>query len=153
MKKISYKVPAKNSEYTQQYGIDVGDMPGHRIRMFEIHRTFPNPEVSPMYEGVQVIETWSRGYADYLNTDGRHWGYEIGILENGDKIISRFDGTSQTTLNPDGSKKNTFTGTSVLTGGTGRFIGLRGAVLYTGLFDPQGNLNEVQIEGEYWIEE
>ena len=38
------------------------------------------------------------------------WGYEVTLLENGDKIFSQWDGTSQTTVAPDGSKKGTFTG-------------------------------------------
>jgi hypothetical protein len=153
MKKISYKVPAENSEYTKQYAIDVGDISGHRIRIFEIHRTFPNLEASPMYEGLRLNEIWTRGYADYVNVDGRHWGYEIGLLENGNKIFSRYDGTSQSTVNPDGTNKNKITGTSVLTGGTGKFRGIRSTFIYNGIFDPEGNLNEVQVEGEYWMEE
>ena len=40
--KLSWEVPPANSTYTQQYTIDVGDVPGHQIRIFELRRTFPN---------------------------------------------------------------------------------------------------------------
>jgi len=38
---VSFKAPAENSKYTQTSIIDVGDMPGHQVRVFEIHRTYP----------------------------------------------------------------------------------------------------------------
>ena len=39
--KVSYKVSAQNSKFTQQQFLDVGDVPGHQVRSFEIHRTYP----------------------------------------------------------------------------------------------------------------
>jgi len=30
------------STYTQQHTLDVGDIPGHQIRIHEVHRTYPN---------------------------------------------------------------------------------------------------------------
>jgi hypothetical protein len=39
--RISYKVSAANTKYTQQLFIDVGDAPGHQVRVFELHRTYP----------------------------------------------------------------------------------------------------------------
>jgi hypothetical protein len=43
---IAYKSLAANSKFTQQHVIDVGDVPGHQIRIYEHHRTFPmNPPV------------------------------------------------------------------------------------------------------------
>jgi hypothetical protein len=41
--KISFRVPASSTKYTQQHVLDVGDVPGHQIRLFEIHRTFSAP--------------------------------------------------------------------------------------------------------------
>src|SRR5262249_60547098 len=42
MQRVSYKSPVENAKYTQQHVIDVGDAPGHQVRVYEIHRTFPN---------------------------------------------------------------------------------------------------------------
>ena len=39
--KVSRVVPAANSTYTQQHVLDVGDVPGHQVRVFELHRTYP----------------------------------------------------------------------------------------------------------------
>ena len=41
MQHVSYKVGAEKSKYTQQQFIDVGDIAGHQVWSFEIHRTFP----------------------------------------------------------------------------------------------------------------
>jgi hypothetical protein len=40
--KVSEGVEAANSTYTQQHVLDVGDVPGHQIRIYEVHRTYPN---------------------------------------------------------------------------------------------------------------
>ena len=42
-----YKISGRTlSKYTQQHVIDVGDVPGDQIRIFEVHHTFPqNPPV------------------------------------------------------------------------------------------------------------
>src|SRR5262249_40545238 len=37
---MSWETPASNTTYTQQQVIDVGDVPGHQIRIFELKRTF-----------------------------------------------------------------------------------------------------------------
>jgi hypothetical protein len=38
--RVSYKSSAETSKYTQQHVIDVGDMPGHQVRVFEIYRVY-----------------------------------------------------------------------------------------------------------------
>ena len=40
------QVEQANARYTQQHTIDVGDVPGHQVRVFEVRRTYPsNPPV------------------------------------------------------------------------------------------------------------
>jgi hypothetical protein len=75
----------------------------------------------------------------------------VTSLENGDKIFAQFDGTSQTTVAPDGSKKSTFTGVTRYTGGTGKYVGIRGFLRTSVVFDPDKNVNQQQTEGEYWL--
>ncbi len=76
--KVSYSSPAANSKYTQQHVINVGDVPGHTLRVFELQRTFPtNP---PMFEGVKVVEMWLRATNDFIDLNGRVGGYTAWIL-------------------------------------------------------------------------
>jgi hypothetical protein len=147
---ISYKWPEENTKYTQQYVIDVGDVPDHQIRIYEIHRVWPNDP--PAFNGLQVKEEWLHGYSDYIGINGHSYGYYNYVLENGDKIYARFDGTSQTMVNSDGSKKNNFLAVITLTHGTGKVGGIRGTLRYTAIFDPKTGLNEGRVEGEYWVE-
>jgi hypothetical protein len=148
--KQSGKDLAEDTKYTQQHVIDVGDVPGHQIRILEIHRTPSNAK--PNCEGLKVVESWARGYSDYTDLNGQAWGYGIAILENGDKIFSQWSGTSQTIVNPDGSKKSTYTGVFTYTGGTGKYQGIRGIGRQTYIFDSKAGYNEGQWEEEYWIE-
>ena len=100
----------------RQLALDVGDIPGHQVRVYEFHRVYPNDK--PNCEGLKRIESWSYGYSDYANRNGPYHVYMITTLENGDKIFSESTGTSETVAAPDGSKKSsTEEGTEVWTGG------------------------------------
>jgi hypothetical protein len=148
--KMKWEIPAANSNFTQQHVIDVGDVPGHQVRILELHRIFPNDQ--PNCEGLKRVEEWSRGYSDYTDRNGRVWGYRVVVLENGDKIFGEFSGTSQTVVGADGSKKSTYSGVVVNTGGTGKYQGVRGLQHESSQFDPEKNFNQSQSEVEYWLE-
>jgi hypothetical protein len=148
--KRSGEVPAASTTYTQQHVLDVGDIPGHQIRIYEIHRTYPNAQ--PNCEGVKETESWTRAFSDYIDRNGRTWGYTVAMLENGDKIFSEFSGTSQTFTDSNGKKESTFTGITRYTGGTGRYAGIRGFSRETSKFDPDKKLNQLSYASEYWIE-
>ena len=147
---MSWEASAADSKYTQQLAIDVGDIPGHQVRVLELRRVFPNDK--PNCEGLKRVESWDRGYSDYIDRNGRGWGYEVTTLENGDKIFGEFSGTSQTTVAPDGSKKSTYEGTMRWTGGTGKYQGVRGISWVHSLFNPDTGFNQTKFEAEYWFE-
>ena len=141
---------AQDSKYTQQHVIDVGDVPGHQVRILELHRTPSNAK--PNCEGLKIAESWSRGYSDYIDLNGRAWGYDVTVLENGDKIFGQWSGTTQTTFKDDGTKNTRYTGVTTFTGGTGKYRGIRGTSRVTSAFDPKTGFNETQWEDEYWLE-
>ena len=85
--RVSFKTPAANTKYTQQLSIDVGDGPGHQVRVYESHYTFPtNP---PVINGVKLVERWARGVSDYSDGNGPGEGYQVYVLGNGDRIFAR----------------------------------------------------------------
>jgi len=141
---------AQDSKYTQQHVIDVGDVPGHQVRILELHRVPSNAK--PNCEGLKVKESWSRGYSDYTNLNGRAWGYDVTVLENGDKIFGQWFGTTQTIFSADGTKNTRYTGVTTFVGGTGKYRGIRGTSRVTSAFDPKSGYNETQWEDEYWVE-
>ena len=143
--KISYKVTAESSKYTQRNTIDVGDESGHQLVMFEIYRTFPSN--APVINGVKLKETWTRGYADYINSNGLSTNYTIYVLDNGDKFYT-YSGTMGQ-ADPAGKRSTVAVGQ--IRGGTGKFAAMKGLVRSTGVSDGKAGLNETQAEIEYWI--
>jgi hypothetical protein len=148
--KMSWEVPAANGSYTGQHAFDVGDVPGHQIRIFELRRTFPDDE--PNCEGLKRVEQWLRGSSDYIDLNGPAWGYAVTLLENGDKIFAEFSSATQTTVGPDGSKTSEATTVHRWTGGTGKYQGVRGIQRESTVFDPEKNFLETRAEAEYWFE-
>ncbi len=148
--KVTYQVSAENSKYVQQQVIDVGDMPGHQVRIYEIQRTFPKD--GPKFEGVRLVETWSRGFSDYIDLNGPSTVYSVYVLENGDKFFGRVDLISRAgAAVADGSRKSTATVTGVITGGTGKFLGMRGTIRSSVAADIKAGVNATQTEVEYWM--
>jgi hypothetical protein len=129
--------------------IEVGDVPGHQVRIYEIQRTGIETEFS----GIKARESWSRGYSDYTNSTGSTSGYGVWVLEDGSRIFNRYSGTSQTVIGADGSKKGTYHGVTQITGGTGRFVNIRGIIRDMTKFDAKAGYNESSGEGEYWFEQ
>ena len=144
--KISYKASAPNTKYTQQLTLDVGDVPGHQVRVFEIHRTFPTD--APLINGVQIKETLTRGMSDYTDYNGPSNSYTVYVLENGDKFFARTATLGQ--ANAAGKRSTISVGT--ITGGTGKLVGIKGTARSSGTSDPKAGFNENQAEIEYWLE-
>jgi hypothetical protein len=65
---VSYDTPATQTTYTQQPIIDVGDIPGHQARLFEIGRTYGDD--APIINGSKLEEQWTRGMSDYVDNNG-----------------------------------------------------------------------------------
>ena len=143
--KIAYKVTAENSKYTQRNTIDVGDQSGHQLTLFEIHRAFPSN--APVINGVKLKETFTRGYADYIDSNGLSVNYTVYTLDNGDKFYSH----SSTMGQADTAGKRTTVGVGQILGGTGKFAAMKGLVRSTGVSDGKANFNETQTEIEYWM--
>jgi hypothetical protein len=148
--KVSEGVEVAKSTYTQQHTLDIGDVPGHQVRIYEIHRTYPNDK--PNCEGLKRTESWERGYSNYTDWNGPATSFGVDLLENSDKIFFENVATSQTTIGPDGTRNSTFTGVTRYPGGTGKYKGIRGFLRVSAKFDPAKNVNLPQVEGEYWLE-
>lgn len=147
---LSYKVGTENFKYTQQHTIDVGDVPGHQVRIYEIHRTFPMG--GPKFNGLRLVEQWSRAFSDYTDLNGPSTVYNVYVLENGDKVFARGNLIAQTIANADGSKKTTATSVAHFSGGTGKFGGIQGSIKAVTISNIKAGLNETQVDVEYWIE-
>jgi hypothetical protein len=143
--RVSYKVTAENSKYTQQQFLDVGDIPGHQVRSFEIYRAFPTN--APVINGIKLKEQWTRGASDYIDNNGTANNYNVFVMENGEKFFTH---TTVLAQNAGPGKLSNVT-VGHITGGTGKFAGMQGIIRTSGTAEPKAGVNETQTEIEYWI--
>ena len=142
--RVSYKVSAENSKYTQQLNIAAEDLPNHIVRVYEVRRTFPND--APIINGLKLVEEWNRGTADLADGNGTGTLVSVYVMENGDKF---FDRRAVVAQNPSGGFTSTHVGH--ITGGTGKFAGMQGIVRASVNFDIKTSVTETQTDIEYWI--
>lgn len=149
----THSTAPQSSRYVQQHKMDVGDIPGHQVRILEIHSKYTRGH--PVVSGTKVVETWTRGFSDYINGVGPAHGYDVWVLEDGNKIYAEWSGTTYAKPTSTGSIRGTFNGTFRFTGGTGKFATIRGVVTTAGEFDsdPDNGYNNSSDRGEYWFEE
>jgi hypothetical protein len=140
----SFKASAENSKFGQQLNIDVGDVPNHIVRIFEVHRTYPND--APVINGLKLVEEWDRGIADLIGGNGSSTQHCVYVMENGDRFFARTVNVVQTT-----SGKLNATVVGHITGGTGKLAGMQGVVRASTNFDPKTGFNEGQTDIEYSI--
>lgn len=145
------KFPIKETDteggYVQEHAIDVGDNPGHQVRVYQLKYQYPKKDL--VFLGVPVKESTTAGISDYTNWSGSFITYSVYMLEDGNKVFARGSGSTQT--GPDGARKFSFVDNFV--GGTGPYKGIRGQ--YRGAGERAAgakSLTESQ-SGEYWIEQ
>jgi len=144
--KVSIKSLAANTKYTQQHVIDVGDAANHQVRVYEILRQYPSD--APVINSVKVKEWWTRGLSDYTDNSGSGTTYGVFMMENGDKFFVRSSLVAQS--QGDGKLNAVTSGT--VTGGTGKFSGMKGILSTSNKADPKAGMNEAQTELEYWFD-
>ncbi len=143
---VSYGTPATDTKYIQQHLVDVGDIPGHQLRVFEIRRTYGSD--APLINGVKLKEQWTRGMSDYIDNNGPAYIYNVFILEDGDRFFVRTSLVAQSS--GDGKLTNMTSG--VITGGTGKLARMRGIVSSHGPSQPMAGVNANQTDIDYWME-
>jgi hypothetical protein len=141
---VSFKAPAESSKYTQQVNVDVGDVPNHIVRVFDLHRTYTNNP--PIINGLKLLEEWNRGIADLTDGNGNATLYAVYMMENGDKFFARTVNVVQSS-----AEKLSATQVGSITGGTGKFATIQGIVRAVTSFDPKAGFNENQTTIEYTI--
>lgn len=145
------KIPLKQSDteggYVEERAIDVGDAPGHQVRIYQLKYKYPKKDL--VFLGVPVKESFTSGISDYTNGSGQFSNYSVYVLEDGNKIFSRGGGSTQS--GTDGARKYSYVDNFV--GGTGKFRGIRGQLRGAGERAPGAKSLTESESGEYWVEE
>lgn len=147
----SHASPPDASKYIRDHSIEVDDVPGHKVRIVEIQRTYTKDH--PTIMGTKVVESWFRGFTDYGASGGPGHGYETWILEDGSRIYLETTFLSYVQTTATGSRRGTSHSTDRIVGGTGRFVSIRGQLSASVEFDsdPKTGYNRPVTQGEYWL--
>ena len=139
---LAFNAEPANARYTQQHVIDVGDVPGHQLRIFEVRHTYPNDPL--VINGLKIVESWTRGVSDYTNNNGPAVVYHVYVAENGDKFFTR----SSLVAHKAGAGLSSIT-VGRITGGTGKFATMQGEVRTLVTSDQAAGINEGFTTIEY----
>lgn len=147
--KYSFKAPPGATKYGQTQVLEVGDVPGHQMRLTETLSKYPGE--APVFAGVKVTETRGVLASDYVQGSGNALSYGVYTLENGDRIHVRTTILTQTSVGADGGRRTAFSSVTTLTGGTGKFMNIRGTLHGNGFTDLKTGTSGTVTEGEYWF--
>ena len=146
---VVFDVPESISRYTQHLTLDVDDVPDHQLRIFELESDFGN--AGPLVDGEKIRKIVGRSTTDYIDLSGHAMGYLTIEMDNGDKIFARSNHVAHR-VGPDESRGMRV---AVITGGTGKFMGIRGIVKSEAIASPYHPANKkyksTKYEIEYWI--
>jgi hypothetical protein len=152
--KLQYNHVGQSSKYLAQQAYDVGDQPGHQVRIYKVQRTY-SEESTLVIRGVRVKSSEANGYSDYTNGIGPIWGYEVWTMEDGGKVFLTYTGSTFSEPTETGSRRGIATSATRITGGTGAWKSLRGMMHSASKFDsdPQKGYSQADNKGEYWFDE
>ncbi|MDB5819626.1 MAG: hypothetical protein JWQ11_3266 [Rhizobacter sp.] len=148
--KYAFSGATETPKYLDQHAVDVGDVPGHQIRVAKLQTLFKAD--APAYDGIKVTESLTALNGDYVDGSGHFVLYSVLTMTNGDKIFHRGEALISTTVADDGGRKSSFAQVITITGGTGHFLGIHGTLKVTGATDFKLGTSGNSGEGEYWLD-
>jgi hypothetical protein len=142
---VSVRIPFANLKFEVSQSVEVGDVPNHIVRVFELHYTVPDNN-APLINGLRLKEAWQRGTADIADGVGTTSSYFLYLMENGDKFFVRNEAIIQRTR----AGKLVSTGAGHIFGGTGKLASIQGTTRNATTFDPKaGVADEGELDIEY----
>ena len=109
--------------------IDVPDIKGHVVRIYEIEQKMKN---SKLCNGDSFVSRRLYGMADFIDHDGSDSGYFILRTTKGDQLILKFTGNSQKKVGEGLADDQS---TARIIGGTGALVAVEGDYQYVGNFN------------------
>ncbi len=128
----------------------MGDVPGHQVRVYEIHREYGKD--GPVIAGERILHQWTRASTDFADLNGAGTIYNVFILGNGDRFFTRGTQLTESIPNADRSVKSTTHTVSQITAGTGKYRNIRGLAKSVTIANINEGMNETQIDVEYWMD-
>jgi hypothetical protein len=142
---VSVRIPFQNLKFEVSQSVEVGDVPNHIVRVFELHYTVPSNN-APLINGIKLKEAWQRGTANITDGVGTTSSYFLYLMENGDKFFVR----NEAIIQRSGTAKLASVGAGHIFGGTGKLESIRGTTRNATTFDPKaGVADEGELDIEY----
>jgi hypothetical protein len=142
---VLYKAPNGTATYVVSQNVEVGDVPGHIMRLFDTKATVKPGDM--VVNGVSIVTVNSRGAGELTDGfGGTPFAYAEFVGQNGDKFYAH---ATLAARRVGGAPFVTWGGT--LYGGTGKFAGITGFMQSTSNFDPSpgGTTNNTMFELDY----
>jgi hypothetical protein len=143
-RQFSVRIPFENLKFEVSQSVEVGDVPNHIVRVFELHYAVSSDN-APLIDGVKLKEAWQRGTANIADGVGTTSSYFLFLMENGDKFFSRNEAVIQRTA----TGKLASLGVGHIFGGTGKLASIQGTTRNATTFDPKAGVAD---EGRFDIE-
>ena len=121
--------PSNPEKYVQQKVIDVPDIKGHVIRIFETEQKISDTKLC---NGDSLILKKAYAMTDYIDHDGSVFGYLIFSTEKGDQLFLKINSNSQKKAGEDLAHAQA---TGRIVGGTGALVAVEGDYQYTSKFN------------------
>jgi hypothetical protein len=142
---VSIRIPSQNLKFGAHQSIEVGDVPNHIVRVFDLHYTIPANN-APLINGIRLKEVWQRGTADIAEGVGTTSSYFLYLMENGDKFFVRNEAIIQRAA----MGKIASAGVGHIFGGTGKLESIQGTTRNATTFDPKAGIaDEAELDIEY----
>ncbi len=61
---VSVRIPFANLKFEVSQSVEIGDVPNHIVRVFDLHYTVPGNS-APLINGLKLKDVWQRGTANY----------------------------------------------------------------------------------------
>jgi hypothetical protein len=141
---VSLRIPFENLKFDTSQSVEVGDVPNHIVRVFDLHYILPGS--APLINGIKIKEIWQRGTANITDGVGTTSSYFVYLMENGDKFFVRNEAIIQRTA----TGKVASTGVGHIFGGTGKLASIQGTTRNATTFDPKAGVADVgELDIEY----
>ena len=121
--------PSNPEKYVQQKVIDVPDIKGHVVRIFETEQKISDTKLC---NGDSLVLRNLYAATDYIDHDGSVSGYIIFNTEKGDQLILKFTGNAQKKVGEDLAD---YQATGRVIGGVGDLSAVEGDYQYTSKFN------------------
>ena len=121
----------EDSKYTEQNSIKT-NIEGHAIRIFKLESIYK--DFKKNCEGLAAVSGELWGYSDYTYKNGTVSGYWTRVYDDGSTMSGTWSGSAQSPKDQD--ENSLIISSSVITGGTGTYLKVKGYGIGKGEFNP-----------------